>query len=379
MIKKVLMISDNDITSTESLGVTKKLLGQYKAFNNLGYDTYHLCFKDEEGVLIHGDDTKVLVKKQIKLYFTYIKLLSLAHKVCAENNIDLCYIRYPLADFAFMSMIKKLHKICKVVVEIPTYPYDNENIGNVSFITKFIFAQDLHNRYKLKKFVDLIANIGIDEYIYEIKCVNIFNSINVNNIKVRIAFPPDDILHIVSVALIRQDHRFDRFITGLYQYYQNKKKSDPEIIFDIVGNDVSGEKEELIKLTKKYNLEDKVLFHGIKFGDDLDLIFDSAHLAISTFNEKREIVGKTSVLKTREYCARGIPFISSLPDLAIPIELGFYKLVESSENPIDINEIIEFYQYIKAHPEIPKNMRKFAEENLTWEKQLKKVVDAIEN
>ena len=84
MIKKILMISDNDITSNESLGVTKKLLGQYKAFNNLGYDTYHLCFKDEQGVLIHGDDTKVMLKKQPKLYFTYIKLLKLADKVLSQ-------------------------------------------------------------------------------------------------------------------------------------------------------------------------------------------------------------------------------------------------------------------------------------------------------
>lgn len=377
MIKKILMISDNDITSPESLGVTKKLMGQYKAFNNLGFDTYHLCFKDNEGVLIHGDETKVLVKKQKKLVFTYFKLLGIAHKVCIENNIDLCYIRYPLAEFAFMGMIKKLHKICKVVVEIPTYPYDNENTKDVGFVTKFFFAQDRRNRYKLKNFVDLIVNIGTEESVFGIKCVNIFNSINVDGIKICDFNPPEDALHIISVALIRPDHRFDRLISGLYEYYQNKKDTDIDVIFDIVGNDVGGEKEKLVELTKKYNLESKVIFHGIKFGDELDRLFNSSHLAVSTFNEKRDIVGKTSVLKTREYCARGIPFISSLIDLAIPSELGFYKLVDSCENPVDIKEILDFYQYVKTHPEISKTMRSFAEENLTWEKQLKKVIDAF--
>ena len=35
------MISLNDIGSIESLGVTKKIIGQYKAFQNLGYETYN--------------------------------------------------------------------------------------------------------------------------------------------------------------------------------------------------------------------------------------------------------------------------------------------------------------------------------------------------
>ena len=158
MIKKILMISDNDLTSDSSLGVTKKLTGQYKAFNNLGYHTYHLCFKDKEGVLIHGDETKVLVKEHKKLYFTYIKLLSMAHKVCLENNIDLCYIRYPLADFPFMGMIKKLHKICKVVVEIPTFPYDYDLSKEANFLTKLNGFQDRINRTKIKNYINFFTN-----------------------------------------------------------------------------------------------------------------------------------------------------------------------------------------------------------------------------
>ncbi|HCH28280.1 MAG TPA: hypothetical protein DEW35_02110 [Ruminococcaceae bacterium] len=378
MIKKILMISDNDITSSESLGVTKKLLGQYKAFNNLGYDTYHLCFKDRQGVLIHGEDTAVLVKPQVKMYLTYIKLLKKADKICKKNGIDMCYIRYPLADFAFMGMIKKLHKICKVVIEIPTYPYDNENIGNVSLITKFCFSQDKRNRFKLKNFVDLVVDIGEEKSIYGIPCVNIYNSIDLDAVKF-CASNNKEVrpLHIISVALIRPDHRFDRLISGLYEYYKHKDKGEPDVVFDVVGNGVNDEKEKLMDLSEKYGLKEKVIFHGVKSGTDLDSLFENSHIAVSTFNADRENAGKTSVLKTREYCARGIPFVSSLYDISIPEDSDFCKIIDSCESPVNVREIIEYYSYIIAHPDIHDRMRKFAEENLTWEKQLKKVIAAI--
>ncbi|MBO4467764.1 MAG: glycosyltransferase, partial [Clostridia bacterium] len=343
------MISDNDITSSESLGVTKKLLGQYKAFNNLGCDAYHLCFKDEQGVLIHGDDTTVLVKRQPKMYFTYLKLLKFADKVCLENKIDMCYIRYPLADFAFMKMIKKLHKICKVIIEIPTYPYDDEIGIDAGFITKFNFKQDLKNRYKLKNYTDLIVDIGNEKTIYGIRCANIYNSIDIDSVPFDCNKKKSDIdIHILSVALIRPDHRFDRLICGLREYYNKKTSDEPDVFFDIVGSGIGDEKERLEKLAKETNLEKYVRFHGTKSGKELDELFDSSIVAISTLNSKCAEGEKTSVLKTREYCARGIPFISSMPDIAIPDNSDFCKLFKSCDDPIDVREIISYVDYIKS-------------------------------
>lgn len=369
------MISDNDITSDESLGVTKKLLGQYKAFNKLGYDTYHLCFKDERGVLIHKDTTTVIVKKQLKMYLTYIKLLNAADRICLENKIDMCYIRYPLADFAFMKMIKKLHKICKVVIEIPTYPYDNEMVGNVGMLTKLNFKQDLKNRHKLKKYVDFISTFSNEKETFGIPCININNGIDIDTAPfIEREVTNDNTLRIISVSLMRSAHRFDRLITGLKNYYDTKKAVEPDVFFDVVGPGVGNEKERLENITKDNNLEKYVLFHGIKSGEELDILFKESHIAVATL--KGDCVkGETaSVLKTREYCARGIPFISSVPDNAIPNGSVFCKLVKSCDDPIDIREIIDYFQFVKQHPDIPAQMRKFAEENLTWEPQLKKVI-----
>ncbi len=378
MIKKVLMISDNDIGSNESLGVTKKLLGQYSAFNNLGYDTYHLCFKDGCGVLIHGEDVKVLVNPRIKMYFTYVKLLSLAKKVVSENNIDMCYIRYTLADFAFMSMIKKLHNICKVVVEIPTYPYDKQNKELTGIFSKYKIISDKIYRNKLKNYNIVFSSLDNRESIFGVPCINITNGINPNTIEyIGDKINYDNSVRIIAVALVQRDHGYDRLIEGLNNYYKNKPDNSPEVYFNIVGN--GNECETLKKLVDDYNLQDYVIFHGAKYGEDLDEIFCENNIAAAGIGGHRSGLKKSCVLKTREYCARGIPFFESLPDDDFPPNVPFCKFVESSENPININEIIEFFNYVKSHPEIHKEMRKYAEENLTWEKQLKKVMDEVNN
>lgn len=376
MIKKVLMISDNDITSDVSLGVTKKLLGQYKAFNNLGYDTYHLCFKDEQGVLIHKEETKVLVKKHKKLFFTYIKLLKLAHEVCLENEIDLCYIRYPLADFAFMGMLKKLNKICKVAIEIPTYPYDEQNKELTDIFSRFKVLSDKYYRNKIKKYNVYFVSLDDTKTIFGVDCINIYNGIDVNSIEyIGDSIQYSDDIHLISVARVQHDHGYDRLIEGLNNYYKNKTDNMPNVYYNVVGN--GKECENLKELVNNYNLNEYVVFHGLKFGKELDKMFCENSIAISGLGGHRSGLKKTTILKTREYCARGIPFIGSLPDMAFLEDYDFFKIVESSENPIDINEIVEYYEYIKHHPELSKQMRKFAEENLTWEKQLKKVVDAF--
>lgn len=375
MIKKILMISDNDITSDRSLGVTKKLLGQYKAFNNLGFDTYHLCFKDEQGVLIHGEETKVLVKKHKKLYFTYIKLLGMAHKVCLENSIELCYIRYPLADFAFMGMIKKLHKICKVVIEMPTFPYDHDLAKETNLITKFNAYQDKKNREKIKDYIDFFTNFHGYSSIFGAKALAIDNGIDassVNYIGDKINFSND--VNIIGVALIINIHGYDRIIEGLKNYYAEPANTKT-VNFYIVGD--GPETPYLKSLVNDYGLTKHVIFTGTKKGKELDELFEKSNVAVASLAAHRRGGKNTSELKVKEYCARGIPFIATSTDRTLPENPNFVKVFPADESPIDICEVVNFAESCNRDPDISKNMRKFAEENLTWEKQLKKVIDAI--
>lgn len=377
MIKKILMISENDIASKASLGVTKKILGQYKAFQNLGYDVYNLCLENGDGVLIHGKDKKTVVAKKIKSYFTVAKLYMGAADVCSEYGIDCCYIRYPLADWAFMKMIKKLHNLCKVVVEIPTYPYDDEVKKEKSIITKINYLQDKKNRNKLNKYVLAFVTYGDYSRVFNTKCISIHNGINIDSIEFIPPINNGNTIQLVGVALLVNAHGYDRIIRGLGNYYSHNPNPYKKVLFNIVGD--GPEKENLEALVKENSVKDYVHFLGALYGNDLTKSYYGTDIGIAYFAGHRIGLKKTSALKMREYCARGIPFIGSMPDDAFPEDkCPFYKLFPANDDPIDIDKVIEFYDYIKAHPEIHRQMREYAEQNLSWEKQLKKVMDEVE-
>lgn len=377
MIRRILMIAENDICSKSSLGVTRKIRGQYKAFQNMGYDVFLLCLENGEGVLIHENCKKVVVPKRIKAYFTVARLYLNAAKICAEEQIDCCYIRYPLADWTCMKMLKSLYKKhSKVIVEIPTYPYDEVINETGGFVPKFNYFQDKINRKQLQMYVDYIVTYSRDKNIFGIKCINIGNGIDIQDVCYigdKLKYKSDIIL--IAVALVVYGHGYDRILRSLNDYY--KGNNQRKIIFNIVGN--GPELPNLKKMVNEYGLSNYVHFYGAMYGENLNKVFMESNIGVGGLAGHREKLKTVSPLKSREYCAKGIPFFSTSKDDAFPEDkCPFYRLFPANDDPIDIEKVIEFYDYIKAHPEIHQQMRTYAEENLTWEKQLKKVMKEIE-
>lgn len=158
----------------------------------------------------------------------------------------------------------------------------------------------------------------------------------------------------------------------MVEYYKNNPK---EIIkFHIVGD---GDKEvvnNLKKLVKENKLEDYVTFYGYKSGKKLDDIYNDSDIAIGSlgFFRTGDIMGST--LKVREYCARGIPFIIGYKDISLNKELKFYYEVSNDETLLDLNKILEWYENLNVKSE---EIRKFAIENLSWDKQIKIILENI--
>lgn len=371
---RVLMIAANDLESSESLGVTKKLKGEYKAFQNLGIDTYFLTFCNDACVVLHGDDKKIVFPKQMNGYVGNIKMYDSAYQICKDYKIDLCYIRYAFADWAVLRMVKRLHKIAKVCMEIPTYPYDKEAERYTNPVARLNYIQDKRNRNRLHRYVNRIATFSDDKEIYGIPCININNGIDVESVK----YVGDDLAYdndvtLISVAVMRPIHGYDRVLSGMAKYYQNNENPERIVRYLIVGN--GPDTDHLEQMVHDLNLEPYVEFCGRQSGQALDDLFRRSNLGLAVLAGHREGHDSVSDLKSREYCARGIPFITANEDRAIPDDSIFMKKVPMNEEPLDIDEIIQFFDFIKEHNEIHPLCRQYAEENFGWEAQMKRVLD----
>jgi len=119
-----------------------------------------------------------------------------------------------------------------------------------------------------------------------------------------------------------------------------------------------------------------VIFHSRKHAEELDGLFEETHIAIGGLGYHRISLRSAAALKVREYCARGMPFVISYNDLDFPDDFPYMLKVPADESPVDIEQILRFYDRIKER-EFVKEMREYAEKNLSWEAKLKPVIDEI--
>lgn len=375
---KILYFTQSDIN--ELRGVSKKILSQVEAFNNLGHECI-LCYKERstrtilrkiyQKNLIISEYSRTIVGRLFSL-IRYNDLISFIQK----NKIELIYIRYYKdCNPFFLKFLKNLKKIkVKIIIEIPTYPYDLENIDQ-GFFKKIFYFIEKHSRKNLKKYVDKIVTFSPDKKIYGIETIRIENGVDlskVKKIKRKIVREKDEIV-FVGVAEINFWHGYDRMINSIKKYIENFNKRN--IKFYIVGNGQKKYIEELKKLVKSNELEDCVKFLGFKSGEELDEIYDHTDICVGCLGNHRKGITYLSPLKNREYCAKGLPIIFSEKDVSLLYKDFVYKVTED-ESIIELEKIIKWYKNLKINSD---DIRNHAVKEFSWDCQLRKVMENIIN
>ena len=258
----------------------------------------------------------------------------------------------------------------KIVMEIPTYPYDQE-YTKLSDKTKLFVDQCFRNIFA--KQLSRIVTFSSYKTIFGISTIQISNGIDFDQIKLKKQInDTSKELHLIGVAEIHYWHGFDRLIKGLIAYYKNKPNY--KVYFHIVGCMFGDrEKTEILPLIKKSQLEEYVILHGAKHGEELDQLFEQSDMAIGSLARHRSGITNIKTLKNREYAARGLSFIYSEQDSDFEDKPYILK-VPANESPIEVNKIIEFYK--KLNP-VPLEIRNSIL-SLSWEAQMNKVIKAIE-
>lgn len=365
-------VEENDVFQ----GVHKKMIMQCKAFEENGYTV----------TKINAGRRSLFGQIEKLLLFSYgINYRALKKRIGSfEKDIfNYCYVRYSPATrglISILKIIKSTQKDIKVILEIPTYPYENEFKKLKAKPSKI---KDRVFRRFIKRYVDLIITPSHieEDIIFGVPALEITNGIDIGTVKTRTKVNTNDAINLIGVALITPKQGYDRVIRGMSEYYKNKTQLEPDVYFYVIGS--GNAKRELESLSNGLGVNDYVIFTGVKEEAELEHYYSIGDLGIGTLGlYKTNELLKVNSLKTREYCAKGLPFLITDCDYIFADDpKDFFMIVKDSEASIDIRSILRYLNelYNKySYQELAGIMTEFAENNLSWREILKKVISAVE-
>jgi glycosyltransferase involved in cell wall biosynthesis len=345
-------------------GVGKKISNQLKVLNETGIETKLMSLHKKCGLLI----IKIIDKINPRLFYKRLPV--------DFFSTNFYYFRYYWTTFAHLglySLIKKLNKRSKILIEIPTYPYDKEV---KRLFDRFNIILDKMLRNSLKKYVDRIVTVSDDAIIFGIPTIKIMNGIDCFDIPVQIPSIVNNFINIIVVAQFARWHGYDRLIEGLGNYYT--KIQTRKVYIHFVGDG-----PELIyykKLVRQYDLSTYIFFYGPLYGKELTDVFNKANIAVCSLGIHRIGIHLGSFLKSREYLARGLPMVVSTRIDVIPPDFEYCLYVPEDDSSIKIEQIIDSYARLLANQtrfEIISKIRKFAEENCDISKTMQPVIEYL--
>lgn len=367
----------NFVVEDDSIGITKKIKAQIRTLRRMGLDVTYCGYVKDGAAIFDNEDHVIFGKTHVfknGIYQRYNRRFLLIKTVneylkkkCVKFNYG--YLRWHTFDKLFLKMLDNLKQTGAVnIIEAHAW---TPNMKSDSLIGKYQLYQDNKNSHHAKDYVSLVA--GMSEYnnIWGIKTVKIDNAIDLDAVSERHWNKNGDTLRIISVSNEYLYHGYDRLLKGVRNYYNAGGTRNIEVHF--VGVFMESTK----RLAYELHLEEKVIFHGKMFGAALDDLYNNSDLGIGALAHHRVGMFAGSSLKTKEYFAKGLPFIYGWREPAFDSSYPYALQIELCEEPLEIQPVLDFYDGIKDDDKMLTNMREFAREHYSWENEFRKVFGAL--
>lgn len=353
------------ISLKDDLGIARKVRAQVKAFERAGFE----C-------------TLIVPEIKRSLFASVLSCLPFGRdridwKALDVSDYDGFYIRRTMcttpAFLAFLHNIKKTQPSTPIVYEIPTYPYDKELLRPIYFIPMLL--RDRWNRTKLHKYVDRIADLFGQDKIFGIPTIPITNGVDLDTIAPRKPSYQKDCIHVAFAAIFYPWHGIDRMIQGMGNYYA--KGGNRNIELHLIGD--GPERQRLQELATSLGIEDRCHFLGMCDRQQMDKAYDKCTLAVEQLGNHRKKQAVSASLKSREYLAKGLPFIyEGEVDLFIKNPVDFCLGVPADESPVCIEDVVEFYDRLyerESEPDLIDRIYAYAQEHASIDAAMRSVSD----
>ena len=297
------------------------------------------------------------------------------------DNPDFIYVRRTVADKSycyFWRSIKEAFPNCKIIIEVFTYPYDKDDFAKWN-AWPFYLKEIIYRRY-LKKYIDRFVTYTIDRTIFGVPTICSTNGIKVESIRQIKGEYVANKITLIGVAYMQRHHGYERIIQGMKAYYENTN-TDNLICLYLVGD--GPEKARYQEQVKEFDLQKYVTFYPTMSGEELDDLYDECDLGLASFGMyKLGFYGKMGALKTREYLAKGIPFMTGCPIDVLDDNYKYVKVFSNDNTLVDMEEVIDFYKSVKANKEkaaVADEMREYAVQHVSIESVMQPIIDYIES
>ncbi|MEG0500304.1 MAG: glycosyltransferase family 1 protein, partial [Rikenellaceae bacterium] len=169
-------------------GISKKIFYQVEALRHNSVET-ELCWLDiKEGCHLRKVDEKVIenfgsgIKAKIRKRICYDSVT----RYVIDNKIELVYIRSAHNANPFITrMVKKMHHAgVKIVMEIPTYPYEGQ-FKEASLKNKARLYLDILCRQSMANYLDKIVTFANVPTIFGRPTISISNGIDFSQISLK--------------------------------------------------------------------------------------------------------------------------------------------------------------------------------------------------
>jgi glycosyltransferase involved in cell wall biosynthesis len=364
------------------LGVEKKLAFQARAVDLLGLnmDMFYCGLKrlfPNEGVQFYSQGDGCLRQA-----------LSVGHRYsCISEHLDTSdydffVLRYSGADFSYLSKFFR-NNAWKIITEHHTKElpeaYTYETTVPQKMLTLFM------ERYLGPKMIRKCAGlIGVTNEIkrYELsragismRACTIPNGVLVEEIPFSGHAQYDGrVLNLLFLA-----NRFetwqglDRVLVGLQNYVSRK----PRLHVSVVGS--VSQRDRALCSQLDHHPRVKVSFLGRLYGDELEEAFQQCHVAFTSLALFRKGMEEACALKTREYTARGLPFVIGHHDPDLEGVDDFCLPIPPDDTPVDMDQVVEFAECVLKRNDTPELMREFAQRRLDWKIKMRQMWNFVES
>ncbi len=284
-------------------------------------------------------------------------------------NADIIYLRYPMYDSHTLRFVRDVKN---VVIEVQTkaeseFPVevaaiDNRYAREVLPLTKAIVAVTP----EIVKYETTRAGTSLPSYVMS-------NGINAESVE----FTPftgmsDAGLEMVCAAQYAPWHGIDRLLAGIAIASESDRDG---VLLHLAGEgDVLNSYRTFVS---EFGISNNVRFYGRLGAAELAPLFARSHIAVGSLALHRIGLTQLAVLKNREYCLRGIPFVFAGNDVDFSDTLPFVHTVPANDSPVSLNELRRFAARTQGQSGIRKDARSYGELNLSWNRKMAQLAEFL--